>query len=157
MMTSKPVHQFHKNIVKKHIDELLKKNETTCDSPFLRKLIYEELKSKSLKFKSTIVGYGKVIPLSGDPSRFDYEANPKRIMYFLTRGYYSKDVIYEDWHSTTPTNIEELSKLFDRNVSKDEKFKILVRFQNDELGGKFKSHIFDHPRKPIKKITLVNE
>ncbi len=142
-------------MVKKHIDELEEKRETVCVSPFLRKLIYADLESRSIVFKTEVVGYGKVVrSIRKNWSRFDYEANPKLILHNLNKHRYSKDVIYEDWHTSKPTNVAELSKLFDDTVPQAVKYDILVRFQREELGGKHKSHIFDHPRKVIKKISI---
>lgn len=150
----KKIYPFHQQMVQKHIQELINTKETICNSPYLRRLIYTELEKKKIKFTTEIVGYGKVIYNMSNRNSFDYKANPKIIMSNLKRDLYKKDVIYEDWHSCDPTNTEELSKLFEKNVSDKEKYEILIRFSNDELGGKFKSHIFDHPRKTIKKIIV---
>ena len=108
MSKTKKIYNFHLSLVKKHIDELKELGETTCNSPFLRKLITEELNIKKIKFETKIVGHGGVIRnIRKNHLKFDYKANPKLILYNLRKVRYPKSVIYENWHTNKKTNITE--------------------------------------------------
>ena len=146
----KKIYDFHKSQATKHIEELKNTGSTSLSSPFIRKLIYAELDRQNVKYKTKITGYSSDLK-----SCYDWRLmyNPKLIMHYLNKGCYNlKDIQnkYPDYYFNDISE-EDLNKLFDRRISKKEKYEIIVAFSKKIN----KWHIFENPRKPIKTFYLI--
>ena len=152
---NKKVCSFHEQLRDKHLKEFNETKKTICNSPFIRYMIYQELRSNNTDFKTRIVtqgGHHKSI------QPYTYRYNPKVVMMNLNKGRYDKGEIlqkantyYGAWvlEIIDPENIE---KLFDDHVSNDEKFKMVSQVCDYAERKDSKCWLFDSPRKTIKEI-----
>lgn len=126
---------MRETLVQKHWQELLEKGRTTCDSPILRKMLYERLEKYHIPFTSEKVGD------TGTPKGLNPYVHrglgysPKRAMTWLRQGrlyqadlqdafeYFSKANVGTYNHLT----LDDMNALFDERTSKDTKFEILTR------------------------------
>lgn len=163
-MQNKKVYSFHLVFRDKHINELLTQRSTVCNSSFIRKLIYDELSKRKLKFTKEVVGHG-AYRYSKNTRYPWYNINPKLGFRNLMNGSYDYNTelkrfleiagIYNKYHPNDKLNVEEFDKLFDESVNKQEKYKLFTKFHS--IFDDYKFPPFANPRKTIVKITVQNK
>jgi hypothetical protein len=140
------------NLIQKHINELLETGETICESPKIRKFIYNELQKRNLKFTKKIVqtnGEGICLRERG--------YSPKCLIKFRNCGSLTSDMILtkykqyypDDYQYEPPVSIIEINEFFDSKTSHDRSLELAIKMHG--------LHFLDwiYLLKTTKKIILL--
>jgi hypothetical protein len=141
--------------VNKRLGELFFTGETTCNSPFLRYLIYNQLERRGIPFNGKVMGHGGGV--YGDKGSLYWQPSPKLAYTFLKKGMYWPDTFKDaTWVNKERTGCDEATrlKLFDRRVSDDEKFEILTKIYDTQEDRCERRPILGRVCKTIKTIRV---
>ena len=122
---------LRKQLVQKHWRELSETGYTVCESPLLRKMLYNRLREAKIKFSSEKVGDTG----SGGKTLCPYVHrglgySPKRVMTWLRQGRIYKENMHNSFETYMNYNgitLEEIDSLFDATVDNNTKFEIVTR------------------------------
>jgi len=141
-------------MVDKHYRELCETTSTTCDSPVIRKFLYEKLRRGSISYSTTVVGHGAD---KKRKSQRSFTSNAKLIMKCVNDGCYDAASVLDYYdehdegrHSGIPRS--KMVSLFSTSTSHEEKFRIITKLCESDIVDSYFS--LGNPRKPIKKIYL---
>ena len=139
-------------LIQNHINELITTGETICESPKIRKFIYEELKHRNLKFRREIIATNK-----GGMRLRERGYSPKCLIKWRNCGSLTLDMLKEkyqqyylkDWPYEPPISITEIVEFFDKKTTRHKSFELANKLIN--------LHFLDYIYllKTTKKIILL--
>lgn len=150
----KRVQPFHVLMVNKHLGKLFSFGVTTCESPFLRHLIYKELRRRSIQYTSRMVGWGHPVRWY---NRIHWQPSVKLAYAYLKKGNYNPDRFKDSERvneETTGVNEETRLKLFDVKISEHEKIEILIIIYNFQEKQCEETPLLGTACKTIKRIRV---
>jgi hypothetical protein len=153
----KKVSAFHVVEVNRHLGELFNYGETTCNSPFLRYLIYQELDRKHIRVTKKGADWGRNIRYG---NQYVLVSPTVTLAYkYLKQGKYRPSQFMDNmWHrinkETTGLDEKTRMRLFDRKVTDDEKFGILTMIYNTQENRGEKYPLLGYACKTIKKLSI---
>jgi len=149
---------YHVIEVNKHLGELFNYGETTCKSPFIRYLIYQELERRDVRITEKEVEYIRNVRYG---KQYDLVSPGITIAYkFLKQGKYNpysfvdSEFGYVVNIETTGVDEKTRMRLFDKKVTDDEKIGILTTIYNTQQNRGEKYPLLGYICNTIKKITI---
>lgn len=139
-------------LIQKHVNELIATGETICESPKIRKFIYQELTKRNLKFRRELVATNK-----GGICLRERGYSPKCLIKWRNCGSLTLDMVKEkyqqyypkDCQYNPPISITEIIEFFDKKTTRHKSFELA----NKLCGLSFLYYIY--LRKTTKKIILL--
>lgn len=153
-MTYPNVNKVRDNLLNKHYISLITYGKTTCDSPLIRKLLYDKLYKNKYKFISNICGYTSGTHSLNSNTHKGVGYSPKRLMSWIRLGKILKQDCIDGFEIYGGnTTIDEIELIFNKYISKETRYSLIDKI----CCTSNKYTLFDYCalRKTIKIIQLI--